>query len=66
MIIAMTRIGESMIKTRPTPSRPLAELSDDELEFIRLTSEGPMSIPMALKPAAERLRSLVEDEQARR
>jgi hypothetical protein len=55
-----------MIKHRPTPSRPLAELTDEELEFIRLTSEGPMSIPMALKPAAERLRSLVQEEQARR
>jgi hypothetical protein len=55
-----------MNEIRATPSRPLRELTDDELEFIRLTSEGPMSIPFELKEYAERLRALVEDEQARR
>jgi hypothetical protein len=49
-----------------TPSRPLAEMTDDELEFIRMVSERPMNIPSSLAPAAARLSSLVQEEQARR
>lgn len=54
------------IRKFATPSRPLRELTDDELEFIRLATERPMNIPAALAPAAERLGSLVQEEQARR
>ena len=49
-----------------TPSRPLRELTDDELEYIRLCTDGPTNIPFHLAAAAERISSLVQEEQAQR
>lgn len=56
---------EPVASNNATPLRPLRELSDDELEFLRLVTDVPMNIPGALEPVAGRLRSLAREEQAR-
>jgi hypothetical protein len=60
-------MGITIIEEAPQPNhRPLRALTNDELEFVRMVSERPMNIPSSLAPAAARLSSLVQEEQARR